>query len=275
MNRQERAKELDLTIATSMQELEAELADGYTQDYLALLDFYAKFHRYSALNALLIMMQRPDATRCAGLHKWNEVGYKVRAGEKALWIRAPWLRKEPDPDTGEIVERLVGYLAVPVFDVSQLAGSPQLPSLTSALAGDFEALYSQAKADVLCAGYVLTEESLPTGVHGLAFCDRIVIATGLSTSEKLATLYHELAHAVSDHQQRPDARSTTQKELEAESAAYVIARVHGFALPWSRDYILSYRGTTELLEESFRRITEIVKRGLLILRVDQREALTA
>jgi hypothetical protein len=44
--------------------------------------------RYSVNNQLLIALARPDATFVAGFHAWQELGYAVRKGERAIWILA-------------------------------------------------------------------------------------------------------------------------------------------------------------------------------------------
>lgn len=56
------------------------------------------------------------------------MGHQVRGGEKAIWIVGPQIKKVTDQETGEVVERFVGWLSLPVFDVSQLENAPELPT---------------------------------------------------------------------------------------------------------------------------------------------------
>ena len=89
----------------------------------------AKFHRYSANNCLLILMQRPEATRVAGYRAWQQLGRQVRKGEKGIKILAPIRRKvAEDEETGEAVRvaKLVGFKTATVFNVSQTDGE-ELP----------------------------------------------------------------------------------------------------------------------------------------------------
>jgi hypothetical protein len=51
----------------------------------------AKFHQYSIGNQILIMLQRKDATRVAGIKTWNELGRYVKRGEHGIAILAPCL----------------------------------------------------------------------------------------------------------------------------------------------------------------------------------------
>lgn len=62
------------------------------------LRFSARFHRYSANNVLLILAQRPDATRVAGYE--GSMGRQVRRGEKRIKILAPVTRKAEDRKDG-------------------------------------------------------------------------------------------------------------------------------------------------------------------------------
>jgi hypothetical protein len=201
---------------------------------------------------------------------WNALGYRVKHGEQAIWIRGPWIRQEPDPTTGAIVDRLVGYLALPVWDVAQLEGDPRLPSIVHPLAGDFAELYSDARAHIICAGITVVEEPMPRGLHGLSWGGRITINPALTTSEKLCVLWHELAHEAG-HWDDGLALSHAQQELEAQSACWLIGQLHGVDVAWSRDYILHWRGEVHGLHESFRRIQAIVMACLAILRFDQRD----
>src|SRR5215204_709938 len=94
-----RAKHLTETIDTAIDKLVAELAEGHTREYLRLLSFWSRFHRYSHGNVLLIMSQRPDATQVAGYHTWRRVGRQVKRGAKAIAIWCPILKRIEDAET--------------------------------------------------------------------------------------------------------------------------------------------------------------------------------
>jgi glucose dehydrogenase len=89
------------------------------------LDVQSRFHHYSFFNTLLILSQRPDATRIAGFHTWRKLQRQILAGEHGLWILAPMThRVAVDDDAAEESERVVRvFKAVPVFDVAQTKGS--------------------------------------------------------------------------------------------------------------------------------------------------------
>ncbi|HEY2496526.1 MAG TPA: ArdC-like ssDNA-binding domain-containing protein [Candidatus Angelobacter sp.] len=46
----------------------------------------ARFHTYSFGNVLLISTQRPTATQVAGWRGWNELGRRIKQGEKGILI---------------------------------------------------------------------------------------------------------------------------------------------------------------------------------------------
>ena len=70
------------------------LVDGATADLISALDrgqserlmeylaAMGRFHEYSLGNALLLAVQRPDATHVAGYRTWQGLGRQVRQGEK-------------------------------------------------------------------------------------------------------------------------------------------------------------------------------------------------
>ena len=58
-----------------VKEITTQLEEGIknlfqSDQYKLWLDTMSKFHTYSVNNAILIMMQKPDATLVAGYHAW-------------------------------------------------------------------------------------------------------------------------------------------------------------------------------------------------------------
>jgi antirestriction protein ArdC len=113
-------------ISTSLNDLGAELQAGKSERLLRYLDFAARFHHYSRGNQLLIIEQRPDATRIASYKKWQELGYQVAKGETGIRILAPSIKKHKD-ETDEEERAVTGFVAVSVFDVSQLTPEHRPP----------------------------------------------------------------------------------------------------------------------------------------------------
>lgn len=73
------------------------------EQLLCYLDFISKCNSYSWMNQLLIFMQNPESTYCAGYKTWiTKFGRHVNAGEKAIRIVSPMIKKveqikEPSP----------------------------------------------------------------------------------------------------------------------------------------------------------------------------------
>ena len=65
--------------------------DGIQQsdNFRTFLLTMSKFHDYSIGNLVLIMMQKPDATRVAGYSTWKDLYRWVKKGEKGIAILAP------------------------------------------------------------------------------------------------------------------------------------------------------------------------------------------
>ena len=92
-----------------------ELLDS--QRWQEALKFKASFHHYSFNNALLIYLQRPDATLVAGYKRWQELGRQVRKGETSIAILAPIVRRTEGEVEGKRVQQVVGFRSARVFDV--------------------------------------------------------------------------------------------------------------------------------------------------------------
>ncbi len=81
-------------VKASVDVLVEALESGHSEVLSSYLKAMAKFHYYSFGNILLIATQRPSATKVAGLRTWNEVGRRVRRGEKGIMILAPLIGKD-------------------------------------------------------------------------------------------------------------------------------------------------------------------------------------
>jgi hypothetical protein len=124
MNRRERADHLEGTITNAIKDLEERMRQGKSEDFLKSLEWWSRFRDYSWNNSLLILLQRPGAIQVAGYKAWERLGYHVKKDEKCIYIRGPVFKKLPDDQTGELVERLVSYIPLCVFDIAQTAEWP-------------------------------------------------------------------------------------------------------------------------------------------------------
>lgn len=81
------------------------------------LDMQAVLDRYSAANTLLVMAQKPEATRLGSFDYWKSKGCSVRPGQTAISILEPHEYAKEDGTSG------TGYNIKKVFDISQVDAS--------------------------------------------------------------------------------------------------------------------------------------------------------
>lgn len=102
----------------------AELADRLkafrdSLDEDEIVEYLERFDGYSERNALLIVMQRPEATVVHGFHQWPDHGRKVRKGATGIQILAPAGFAEATPAAeGEKAEQpKMRFRKAYVFDI--------------------------------------------------------------------------------------------------------------------------------------------------------------
>jgi antirestriction protein ArdC len=107
---------------------------GMSETLQQYLKAMGRFHRYSLGNAILIQLQKSDATRVAGFRAWQKFGRHVKKGEHGIAIMAPvvYRRKvHQDGDRDVDDEMVTTFKTAYVFDISQTEGRP-LPEFARA-----------------------------------------------------------------------------------------------------------------------------------------------
>ena len=242
-------------IRENVQYLIQQLEAGHSETLTAFLDAMAHFHQYSFGNLLLIARQKPGATRVAGMFTWNQLGRRVKRGEKGIAILAPMIgkrRKKQNTDSGTEEEadksKLLGFRRVFVWDQVQTDGAP-LPSIGE-VTGEAGVYLDRLRKFVQAQGITveLTHDIAPA--LGTAFGTTIRLLPGQTEAEELATLVHEYAHLRLGHCERRTTTSKTVRETEAEAVAFVVSKAIGLNPASSASYIQLYHGNAELLMES-------------------------
>lgn len=232
--RKAEAEALHETIATEVEKLRE------SSNWTRFLDFSRHMQKYSLGNLLLILAQCPDATAVAGYRAWQDRGYQVRKGEKAIRIFGGRSVTETveDPTTGEEEERRrTLFFAVPVFDISQCdpvdPANAVTPVIATRLTGEDPAGIYEAVTDYLTSqGWTVTREPIPGETNGYTMMDssqRIVIDSDLAPAQASKTALHEAAHALLHASDAAGEYVVHRgvKETEAESVAYVTAGLLG------------------------------------------------
>jgi len=245
-----------------------------SEGWMEYLAFAARFRQYSFNNTMLILIQKPDATRVASYKKWQELGRQVRKGEKGLQIFAPMTRRAKPEEGGDEERRvLVGFRLVSTFDVSQTEGDALPDDVTRPVLLDGEApegLWESLAEIVANHGYTLRFGPSQRGENGFTEpgSKSIQITEGLSPAQSVKTLIHEVAHMLlhcEDKALTEDAiLHRNVAEIEAESVAHIVAEVHG--LPTS-DYSVPYvagwsNGKTEQIAATADRVLKTAKQIL-------------
>ncbi len=272
----ERGKERDRKVREAMEILDdgvERILDG--EEFKRYLAFAARFHRYSANNSLLILVQKPDAIRVAGYGKWRELGRQVRRGEEGLKILAPIFRTVEDEESGEKYRALCSFKVVKVFDVSQtdpLPGAEPMPEKPKpkALHGDSDAARSLGRSLLAFCGSegvpVLEDDAeldaLSPGAKGLYSLreGRILLRSGLPADQKAKTLAHELAHHLLHGNAAVSEEDRPTLEAEAEGAAYAVLSYFGVdASAYSFAYVARWAENKDVVKAALANIQKTVR----------------
>lgn len=215
------------------------------------LDAMSQLHGYSFNNTLLIKVQNPDATICAGAKTWRS-GFNRTIREdqrgKGLAILAPrmaWVTAK-DAEGNDVLDengkpkrefRVVGFTTTTTYDISQTEGDP-MPELRPALSETPpDGLIDDLEAAITAKGYTVSYGKMPTAeTRGYTTTDgRVVIRDDLGPADRAKTLAHELGHIQLGHIDRTGDYHTGpdgcrgEMEVEAESFAYVLSRLNGMS----------------------------------------------
>ncbi|HEY2170615.1 MAG TPA: ArdC family protein [Candidatus Angelobacter sp.] len=266
--RQERSKirSVRQAVCAGVELLAHDIDSGHPEVLSECLKAMARFHTYSFGNVLLISTQRPTATQVAGWRGWNELGRRIKQGEKGILIFAPILAAANKPantessrEAAEPQQELLGFRQVRVFDVSQTEG---------------EALSAGDRFSNLNLSEVLTKLIEVAGSQGfqIEYSDKIAPAQGTSyrglirlmpdmePEETVSVLIRELALQMLYETQR---RSFVTRDVllrEAKAVAFVVCNALELDTEPAENIQL-YRSNLNLLAESL----EVVQRTSAVI----------
>lgn len=246
---------LDPRVQAALSTLEAGIDRILTSDGFAdFLRLQSKFHTYSANNTLLIMVQRPEASRVAGYRKWQELNRQVKKGEKAIKIFVPHTYRDRDDldDQGRPREKISGFGIGNVFDLSQTDGEP-LPEPPGAkqLEGESrqgERLYSAMAGLMAIEG--VTIKRLPGKANGYykPASKEIAVNFRLQGDQAAKTLTHEAAHHVAGHR---GYMPLEDAETVAEGSAFVVLNHFGIdSSEYTFPYVAGWAADRKVLQRN-------------------------
>jgi hypothetical protein len=253
-------------VRENVQYLIEQLEAGHSEALTAYLNAMVHFHNYSFGNVLAIARQKPNATNVAGMWAWNQLGRRVKRGEKGIAILAPMIaakRRQETPSGDESKDNrpaLLGFRRVHVWDESQTEGAP-LPQLEE-VTGEAGEYLDRLREYVTAQGIALEYDERIAPALGMAGGTTIRILPRQTQPEEFSTLVHELAHLMLKHGERRTATTKTVRETEAEAIAFVVGKSVGLTTSTaSADYIGLYHGNAALLTESL----ELVQQNAAII----------
>lgn len=239
-----------------------------SEDYKRWLNFYDGFHQYSFNNTMLIYMQNPSASLCAGFNTWKNKKRYVKAGEKGLKILAPItetvLREVPVLDgdgkpildengkeqTKIVKEKVFAnkFYVTSTFDVSQTEGEP-IPELSYSGTSEKVENYGALKKvlEEIAPFPVEYTDELQEGCDGRCSytAEQIYIRNDMEDAKTVEVLIHEIGHAyMHDKTRFEEAKEHLKvisdrdsREIQAESLSYIVTHklgldTSGFSFPY-------------------------------------------
>ena len=239
-----------------------------SEDYKRWLNFYDGFHQYSFRNTMLIYMQNPSASLCAGFNTWKNKKRYVKAGEKGLKILAPItetvLREVPvlDDDgkpildeigkeqTKKVKEKVFTnkFYVTSTFDISQTEGEP-IPELSYSGTSEKVENYGALKKvlEEIAPFPVEYTDELQEGCDGRCSytAEQIYIRNDMEEAKTVEVLIHEIGHAyMHDKTRFEEAKEHLKvisdrdsREIQAESLSYIVTHklgldTSGFSFPY-------------------------------------------
>jgi antirestriction protein ArdC len=237
------------------------------QRYLAA---QARFHSYSWGNVLLILGQRPTASRVASYRTWQSLGRQVRRGETGIRIVVPMRRRISNAASSEGSEadgadvlpvpmprRVLYFGTGVVFDVAQTDGDP-LPEVRVPLLDGPDGPGLGTRLERMAQAEGITVERVPEiegsrAVGTYSPSARRIIVRELEPAQMTKTLAHELAH----HFAEAD-RSSPEEETVAESVAYVVCAHYGLDTgARSFPYVATWAEQPQVLKAAMTRIQTV------------------
>lgn len=236
--------------------------------YKEYLETLSHFHNYSFKNTILIAMQKPEATRCAGKTTWAALGRYIKPGAKGIRVFAPNIRKMTDEEKKKLKmplesnEKIItSFRVANVFDISDTDGK-ELPTLCEKLSGDVKEYDKIITALQNVSGIKIQYADIPGEANGFfrVPTKEIFIRKGMSKLQSLKTAIHETAHSLFDD---PDSilyiekSDRFDKEVRAESVAFMVSNRLGLdTSEYSFPYIASWSAskTSEELEKNMKYI---------------------
>lgn len=273
MKKTESQPETRAQLCTIIQKI---VAEGKTKEYF---NFIAHFYKFSVSNTLRLFANAPHANMVASYDTWKFKGRQVKLGETGIpfYSLAKYASKLEIPqkdangnpvldETGAPVmqkvrkEKLSHHISY-VFDVSQTEGK-ELPDQTyrEMKFQSYDSALNCLRTISPCSIYIEPIFNSP-GING--YCSfheqAIVVQAGLSQTQTLKTVLHELAKYLL-HRSGLDSKS----EIEIQSVASILSTAIGINVQYEFPNMsaLSWGKSPDALLDIFAHISAAIKQPL-------------
>jgi hypothetical protein len=262
VNSKDKIRSVRQAVWAGVELLASDIESGHPEVLSECLNAMARFHTYSFGNVLLISTQRPTATQVAGWRGWNELGRRIKQGEKGILIFAPILSELKPPasadanssETAEPQRELLGFRQVRVWDVSQTEGEP---APAKELFSDLELSEVLSKLTDFAGnqGFQIEYSDKIAPAQGTSFYGQIRLMPDMEAEKTVSVLIRELALQMLYETKR---RSFVTRDVllrEAKAVTFVVCNALNLETEPAENIQL-YRGNQSLLAESL----EVVQR---------------
>ena len=279
-----------MTFVDRMIENIAQMTDTASQSQMIkdFMSLAAKFHQYSMHNQILIWVQNRNASYVNGHAKWMQMGRQVVNWDKGITILAPRFRKqEVQTDQGTSEEnRLVGFGTVKVYDIADTEPIPGFEQQTgkkpfekiewrkdsNEQLEEIEALVNALNEWAKSNKIEITSEKMDQEMGGYSAGGKIAINDTFKGINMFSTYVHECAHEILhwntiETKQRDEASSRQEKEIDAETVAYIVLQHYGFETVDTPNYLALWKVKGEDIRRRRDNINKAVK--IIIKGIDQ------
>ena len=220
-----------------------------SDDFRKLERLMRVFHHYSFHNLILILFQRPDATRVAGFNAWKKLNRFVKKGEKGIMIFAPCTYRYKINEDGEekTAVGIKGFKPTYVFDVSQTEGEELEDVPEPHIEDEYDELQIISDAIEKMAYTIDWYGESLTGEKGYVRKGTKIIhvLNTESSGQKASTLLHEWAHLQIENMERDT------EEIVVQTASYFIMARLGLDTSWyTAQYVQSWAQSKDWKEIS-------------------------
>jgi hypothetical protein len=224
-----------------------------SEDYLKLLEFIARMRNFAPFNALLLQIQKPGLQFAASRHDWRErFQADVREDARPLLILWPF---GPVALVYDVVDLVSGNIPVDAqaFVAKGAMTEDRIASFIEKMAKkDIIAVITDS-GDGKAGSIQMTKPPNDEKTRG---CYKMKVNGNHSPDVRFVTIAHELAHLFLGHlgddkkwgikdRRRCD---HTQRELEAESVAFLVAKRNGVKSK-SETYLSTYVHDNKTMDE--------------------------